>query len=45
MAHGVQVAGGRWVVNVHATLRPKEQTRADAARTLAAGREWAAARR
>ncbi len=41
VAHGVQVAGGRWVVNVHATLRPKEQTRADAARTLAAGREWA----
>jgi endonuclease/exonuclease/phosphatase family metal-dependent hydrolase len=38
VAHGVRLADGGWVVNLHATLRPKEGTRADLARAITA---WA----
>ena len=38
VAHGVQLADGTWVVNLHATRRPKARTRADVATAVAA---WA----
>jgi endonuclease/exonuclease/phosphatase family metal-dependent hydrolase len=41
-AHGVRLADGGWVVNVHAHNRPEALARADCARALAAAREWAA---
>jgi endonuclease/exonuclease/phosphatase family metal-dependent hydrolase len=41
-AHGVAVGDGTWVVNLHASLRPAERVRADAAATLASARAWAA---
>jgi len=44
-AHGVELASGAWVVNLHATTQPKseakERTRAECERALAAAREWA----
>jgi endonuclease/exonuclease/phosphatase family metal-dependent hydrolase len=42
MAHGVALEDGTWVVNLHASLRPPERVRADAAATLANARAWAA---
>jgi endonuclease/exonuclease/phosphatase family metal-dependent hydrolase len=42
VAHGVRLIDGGWVVNLHATLRPEEGTRADVARAVAA---WADAPR
>jgi endonuclease/exonuclease/phosphatase family metal-dependent hydrolase len=42
MAHGVALDDGTWVVNLHASLRPPERVRADAAATLASARAWAA---
>jgi endonuclease/exonuclease/phosphatase family metal-dependent hydrolase len=42
VAHGVRLADAGWVVNLHATLRPKPRTRADVARAAAA---WAQADR
>ena len=42
VAHGAQLGDGTWVVNVHATLRPPERTRADGVATLAAEQAWAA---
>jgi endonuclease/exonuclease/phosphatase family metal-dependent hydrolase len=42
VAHGVRLADGGWVANLHATLRPEARTRADAARAVAA---WADAER
>jgi endonuclease/exonuclease/phosphatase family metal-dependent hydrolase len=44
-AHGVRLASGAWVVNLHATTQPdsedKPRTKADCAKALAAAREWA----
>ena len=42
VAHGVALEDGRWVANLHASLRPPERVRADAAATLANARAWAA---
>jgi len=42
VAHGVALADGTWVANVHASLRPPERVKADAAATLANARAWAA---
>jgi endonuclease/exonuclease/phosphatase family metal-dependent hydrolase len=42
VAHGIRLADGGWVANLHATLRPKTRTRADVARAVAA---WADAER
>jgi endonuclease/exonuclease/phosphatase family metal-dependent hydrolase len=42
VAHGVRLADGSWVANLHATLRPKDRSRADAAR---AAETWADAQR
>jgi endonuclease/exonuclease/phosphatase family metal-dependent hydrolase len=42
VAHGVRLADGSWVANLHATLRPKAGSRADAARAAGA---WADAER
>jgi endonuclease/exonuclease/phosphatase family metal-dependent hydrolase len=42
VAHGVALADGSWVVNLHATTEPKARTRADCALALGAAREWAA---
>jgi endonuclease/exonuclease/phosphatase family metal-dependent hydrolase len=39
--HGVRLADGGWVVNVHAHNHPESLARADCARALAAAREWA----
>ncbi|MBI5106460.1 MAG: endonuclease/exonuclease/phosphatase family protein [Solirubrobacterales bacterium] len=41
VAHGVRLASGLWVANVHAQVRPHELTRADLARAGAAVRAWA----
>jgi endonuclease/exonuclease/phosphatase family metal-dependent hydrolase len=38
VAHGVRLSQGGWVVNLHATLRPKSTTRADLSRAVSA---WA----
>src|SRR4051812_45548252 len=42
VTHGVRLADGSWVVNLHATTEPKARTRADCALALGAAREWAA---
>jgi endonuclease/exonuclease/phosphatase family metal-dependent hydrolase len=42
VAHGVQLADGSWVVNLHATTEPKARTRADCSLALGAALEWAA---
>jgi endonuclease/exonuclease/phosphatase family metal-dependent hydrolase len=42
IAHGVRLADGTWVVNLHATLQPKVRTRAEVAAAAAA---WAGAER
>jgi endonuclease/exonuclease/phosphatase family metal-dependent hydrolase len=42
VAHGVRLADGGWVANLHATLRPKARTRADVGRAVAT---WADAER
>lgn len=42
VAHGVVLADGTWVVNLHATTDPKARTRADVAAAVHAAREWAA---
>jgi endonuclease/exonuclease/phosphatase family metal-dependent hydrolase len=46
VAHGVRLAGGAWVVNVHATTQPlsksKPRTWADCRLAAAAAAEWAA---
>jgi endonuclease/exonuclease/phosphatase family metal-dependent hydrolase len=41
VAHGVALADGSWVVNLHATLAPRARTLADCAIALAGAREWA----
>jgi endonuclease/exonuclease/phosphatase family metal-dependent hydrolase len=41
VAHGVRLPDGSWVVNLHATLKPKPQSHADVARTVRAARSWA----
>jgi endonuclease/exonuclease/phosphatase family metal-dependent hydrolase len=41
VAHGISLPGGGWVVNVHATRRPKDRTRADVEAARAAALEWA----
>ena len=41
VAHGVHLPGGGWVVNVHLSKDPKDQTHADLARARAAALEWA----
>jgi endonuclease/exonuclease/phosphatase family metal-dependent hydrolase len=40
-AHGVELAGAGWVVNVHAQVRPHARSREDTARAVGAGRAWA----
>jgi len=40
-AHGVRLADGSWVVNLHATTRVEERARRDTLRALEAAREWA----
>jgi endonuclease/exonuclease/phosphatase family metal-dependent hydrolase len=40
-SHGVQLADGGWVVNVHSQNGPEALARADSERALAAAREWA----
>jgi endonuclease/exonuclease/phosphatase family metal-dependent hydrolase len=42
VAHGIRLGDGGWVVNLHATLRPKTRTRDDVARAVAT---WADAER
>jgi endonuclease/exonuclease/phosphatase family metal-dependent hydrolase len=41
-AHGVRLADGAWVVNLHASTHPEERARRDCVRALDAAREWAA---
>jgi endonuclease/exonuclease/phosphatase family metal-dependent hydrolase len=41
-AHGVRLADGGWVVNLHATVRPPERAAADVERAAAAAGRWAA---
>jgi endonuclease/exonuclease/phosphatase family metal-dependent hydrolase len=40
--HGVRLADGTWVVNLHAHNAPERRAREDCERALAAAREWAA---
>jgi endonuclease/exonuclease/phosphatase family metal-dependent hydrolase len=40
-AHGVRLADGTWVVNLHASTHPDDRTRADCARAGAAALAWA----
>jgi endonuclease/exonuclease/phosphatase family metal-dependent hydrolase len=40
-AHGIRLADGAWVVNVHATNEPKPRTHLDVAAAADAAREWA----
>jgi endonuclease/exonuclease/phosphatase family metal-dependent hydrolase len=40
-AHGVQLADGSWVVNVHTSTHHEEWARADAERAVAAALRWA----
>jgi endonuclease/exonuclease/phosphatase family metal-dependent hydrolase len=42
VAHGVRLADGSWVVNLHATTDPKARTRADVAKAREAALRWAA---
>lgn len=42
VAHGVALADGSWVVNLHATVAPKQRTHRDVAEALAAANDWAA---
>jgi endonuclease/exonuclease/phosphatase family metal-dependent hydrolase len=42
VVHGVELDGGDWVVNVHASTHPREQTRADVALAAATALAWAA---
>ena len=44
-AHGVRLARGGWVVNLHASTHPEERARADGLRALAAAQEWAGGER
>jgi endonuclease/exonuclease/phosphatase family metal-dependent hydrolase len=41
--HGVRLAGGEWVVNLHASTHPPEQRRADLLGAAATALEWAGA--
>jgi len=41
VAHGVHLAGGPWVVNLHATTDPKTRTRADLAAARRCALDWA----
>jgi endonuclease/exonuclease/phosphatase family metal-dependent hydrolase len=41
VSHGVALADGTWMVNLHATTDPKTRTRADIALTLETARAWA----
>jgi endonuclease/exonuclease/phosphatase family metal-dependent hydrolase len=41
VAHGVSLPGGGWVVNLHTTTDPKEQTRADVALARETALQWA----
>jgi endonuclease/exonuclease/phosphatase family metal-dependent hydrolase len=41
VAHGVRLADGTWVVNLHLTTQPKERTRADLALAAGYARAWA----
>jgi endonuclease/exonuclease/phosphatase family metal-dependent hydrolase len=41
--HGVRVAGGDWIVNLHASTHPPEQRRADLLGAAATALEWAGA--
>jgi len=40
--HGVRLAGGDWIVNLHASTHPPEQRRADLLGAAATALEWAA---
>ena len=40
--HGVRLADGTWVVNLHAHHKPQPRAQADCERAIAAAREWAA---
>ena len=42
VAHGVALADGTWVVNLHANTHPHERTLADCRRALERARAWAA---
>ena len=39
--HGVRLAGGEWIVNLHASTHPPEQRRADLLGAAATALEWA----
>jgi endonuclease/exonuclease/phosphatase family metal-dependent hydrolase len=41
--HGVRLAGGDWIVNLHASTHPPEQRRADLLGAAATALEWAGA--
>jgi endonuclease/exonuclease/phosphatase family metal-dependent hydrolase len=41
VAHGVALADGTWVVNLHASTHPRAQNRADLETAAAAARAWA----
>jgi endonuclease/exonuclease/phosphatase family metal-dependent hydrolase len=41
VAHGVRLADGSWVVNVHSTNHPAERARRDTLKALEAARQWA----
>ena len=41
VTHGVSLANGTWVSNLHATKEPKERTREDTGRALSAAFGWA----
>jgi endonuclease/exonuclease/phosphatase family metal-dependent hydrolase len=41
--HGVRLAGGEWIVNLHASTHPPEQRRADLLGAAATALEWAGA--